>query len=382
MADNSNFFESQTPTSLIKASIVSEYFPKYCKIIVRKRIPRMIRYIDLFAGPGMYQDGSPSTPLMIAKNCYDDPQLRNQVWMIFNDKLYSEELKANFEVQYPVGTFLHKPFFGNQVVGESEGINRYIAKNTLNGNYNDAPAVMFIDPFGYKNIDTRLLAQFLSYWGNELFIFVNSKRINAAIDNDKFEENMRTLFPTQFDALKNQIRSFGTLSERLQFIIDNLGQEYNNLLRGRVFYTAFKFQEEAQDTTSHYILHLTKGPRGYDLIKQIYNDFANVGTIFDGRNTYTFDQKMIGQQIIDIFDPAQDNIDKLAGELCIRFAGRTLTAYDLFEQDQTGTLYSRAHYTKALRQLYDAGKISSVFTDGKNHTVSVLLNRDCTIKFL
>ena len=45
------FFEKQTLSSRVKASIVSEYFPKYCKIIVKKHVPERIGYFDLFAGP-------------------------------------------------------------------------------------------------------------------------------------------------------------------------------------------------------------------------------------------------------------------------------------------------------------------------------------------
>ena len=36
---------------------------------------------------------------------------------------------------------------------------------------NECPSVLFIDPFGYKGIDTTILSTFLNYWGNELFIF-------------------------------------------------------------------------------------------------------------------------------------------------------------------------------------------------------------------
>ena len=102
---------------------------------------------------------------------------------------------------------------------------------------------------------------------------------------------MRCLFPNSFDNVKIEIRNKRTVSERLQFNIDNLGKEYESLLKSKIYYTAFKFQEEDIETTSHFILHITKNKRGFDLVKQIYNDFANVGTIFDGVNTYTFDVK-------------------------------------------------------------------------------------------
>ena len=77
------FFEAQTMSSRVKASIVSEYFPKYCKIIINKHRPRQLRYIDLFAGPGRYEDGNASTPILIAKNCIKDEYLRDRLFEIF-----------------------------------------------------------------------------------------------------------------------------------------------------------------------------------------------------------------------------------------------------------------------------------------------------------
>lgn len=376
-----NFFEKQTLSSKVKASIVSEYFPKYCSIIVRKHVPEKIGYLDLFAGPGMYEDGNPSTPILIARNCLKDEELKNRVWMVFNDKCYSEQLKENFLKEFPEGTFKYKPHFGHSTVGESQEINNFIVKNTCKGRFNEQPSVLFIDPWGYKGIETNVLSQFLSYWGNELFIFINSKRINPALENDKFEEPMRCLFPNSYDKVKVEIRNKRTVSERLQFIIDNLGKEYEASLKSRVYYTAFKFQEEDIETTSHFILHLTKNSRGFDLVKQIYNDFANVGTVFDGINTYTFDVKKITNPVEELFDTNSENIDALKNMLLEEYKGRTITSYDLFEEHQQNCLYSRSHYVKALRRLVEEGLIESEFTDGKNHVVTVLLSKDCILKF-
>lgn len=376
-----NFFEKQTLSSKVKASIVSEYFPKYCSIIIKKHVPEKIGYLDLFSGPGMYEDGNPSTPILIARNCMKDEDLKNRVWMVFNDKCYSEQLKENFTKEFPEGTFKYKPHFGHSTVGESQEINDFIVNNTCKGRFNEQPSVLFIDPWGYKGIETNVLSQFLSYWGNELFIFINSKRINPALENEKFEEPMRCLFPNSYDKVKVEIRNKRTVSERLQFIIDNLGKEYEALLKSRVYYTAFKFQEEDIETTSHFILHLSKNKRGFDLVKQIYNDFANVGTIFDGVNTYTFDVKKITNPVEELFDTNSENIDALKNMLLEEYKGRTITSYDLFEEHQQNCLYSRSHYVKALRRLVEEGAVESEFTDGKNHVVTVLLSKDCILKF-
>jgi hypothetical protein len=51
--NNDDFFKEQTPSSRIKANIVAEYFPKYCKIINKFKQTK-IAYVDLYAGPGKY----------------------------------------------------------------------------------------------------------------------------------------------------------------------------------------------------------------------------------------------------------------------------------------------------------------------------------------
>lgn len=378
------FFEKQSISSRIKASIVSEYFPSYCKIITRKYQPKAVRYIDLFAGPGIYEDGNASTPILIGKHCEKDNELKANVWLIFNDNNYSETLKANFEKQFNGNTFSHKPYFGKSTVGECKEISDFLIKSTHVGKKNDYPSLLFIDPFGYKGIETKILAEFLKNWGNEILLFVNTKRIHPALENDKFERLMNDLFPTTLEKIKRDRRFKSTVSERLSLIIDCLGNEYKSLVGGELYYTAFKFQEEDVDATSHYILHLTKGSRGYDLIKTTYNDFANVGTVFDGVNTYTFDAKKFEKPVSELFDLNSINIDKLKEEIYCKYKGKKTTAHALFETHHiinTNTPYSRSHYTEALRRLADENKLVSEFTDGKNHVKSVLISKDCKLSF-
>ena len=376
-----HFFEQQTMSSRIKASIISEYFPKYCNIIINKHKPKELRYIDLFAGPGKYEDGNVSTPLLVARNCIKNNFLQQHVRFIFNDNTYKEQLEKNFFEEFPKGSFVINPFFGDRTVGEWGKITQYLIRNTHVGNYNESPALLFIDPFGYKGIETNVLAQFLQNWGNEIFIFINTKRIHPALENEKFESLMRDLFPTTYEIIKSNRKYKQSVGERLQLIIDYLGLEYQKILNSKVYYTAFRFQEEDIDTTSHYILHLAKGKRGFDLIKTIYNDFANVGTIFDGINTYTFDVKKINNPIAELFDVSKQNIEILKENIYSSYKGKTITAFELFEEHQITGNYCRSHYAKALRELVEENRIKSKFTDGKNHIVSVLISKNCIIEF-
>jgi three-Cys-motif partner protein len=375
------FFEQQTVSSKIKANIVSKYFPSYCRIISRKNMPKSIRYVDLFAGPGIYEDGNFSTPILIGKQCQKDNFLAKVVKLVFNDKEHAESLKKNFNDQFPENTFAKKPHFGNKTVGLDDNITEFLVKDTHIDNKNEYPSLLFIDPFGYKGIETSVLATFMKNWGNEIFLFVNIKRIHPALENDKFDSLMQDLFPTTLETVRKDRRYKLTTSQRINLIIQSLGMEYEKILGGKVYYTAFKFMEEDNEATSHYILHLTKHPRGFDLVKQIYNDFANVGTVFDGVNTYTFDAKKLVNETIELFDTSSINVDKLKDAILSKYSGAETNALKLFDEFQKENLYSRRHYADALRRLVNEQKLNAHFTDDKKHEVSVLISKDCILKF-
>lgn len=374
-----NFFAKQTRSSRIKANIVSEYFPQYCRIILRAG-QEEIRYLDLFSGPGIYDDGSVSTPILIAEACAKDSTLSTTVKLMFNDNEYMGQLKQNFESRFPKGTFTHETIFGSSTVGEDERIRRYLIKKWNVQGKNPHPTLLFIDPFGYKGIDTSVLAKFMDNWGNEIFLFLNTKRIHAAIENDKFDDLMLALFPTTFSEIKKDRKYKLRVEERLNLIIENLVKEYNNILNIKLYHTAFRFQEEDSAATSHYILHFTKHSKGYELVKQIYHDFDNIGAVLERDGTYTFDAKKLDMDSSALMDFGDQNVYALSKQLKEKYKGKKLTALRLFNEHQATGKFCRTHYAKTLRKMVEDGDLISSFSDGE-HKVSVLITDYCTLQF-
>jgi three-Cys-motif partner protein len=371
------FFENQTSSSRIKANIVAEYFPKYCRILMKKGQPE-IRYLDLFAGPGKYEDGNFSTPILLAQACAEDDVLSQKVFLMFNDKNHSEKLKTNFNTCFPEGTFLHSPRFANKIVGEDKKIENYLRKDYPKPNPH--PTLLFFDPYGYKGIDTLVLAKFLSHWGNEIFLFVNTKRINAAIENNKFDELMQILFPTTIDKLRNDKKYKAIkVHERLSLIMENLANEFKNSVKGKLYHCAFKFQEEDSVATSHYIIHFTKHAKGYELVKQIYYDFDNIGATLENDGNYAFDAKKMGENSLLNF--GDQNIQILSEKLEKKYKGRIVSARALFDEHQPGTSWCGSHYLTTLRHMVELGKLKATFTDQVEHKVSVLLTNSCKLEF-
>jgi three-Cys-motif partner protein len=85
---NESFFDESLEQSRVKTAIVSKYFWTWAKVImsqVKKGRDRRIAYIDLFAGPGRYKDGTTSTPLLVLEKAIQDDDMRDMLVTIFND---------------------------------------------------------------------------------------------------------------------------------------------------------------------------------------------------------------------------------------------------------------------------------------------------------
>lgn len=60
-------FETQREQSAIKTKLVVKHFNAWAQIM--KSRSKYIGYVDLFAGPGIYEDGMKSTPIYILDTC-------------------------------------------------------------------------------------------------------------------------------------------------------------------------------------------------------------------------------------------------------------------------------------------------------------------------
>jgi three-Cys-motif partner protein len=87
MVDNV-FFDESREQSQVKARIVAKYFWAWAKVVIptAKQHENRIAYIDLFAGPGRYEDGTLSTPLLILTKAIEDKDMREMLVTTFNDK--------------------------------------------------------------------------------------------------------------------------------------------------------------------------------------------------------------------------------------------------------------------------------------------------------
>src|ERR1017187_6513784 len=99
-----DFYGMPTEASRRKQRIVAKYHAAWSQVLRTKPgsaggTKKNLAYVDLFAGPGRYGDGSLSTPLLIIEAAARDPYMREHLLTRFNegDPLIAERLKQNLK---------------------------------------------------------------------------------------------------------------------------------------------------------------------------------------------------------------------------------------------------------------------------------------------
>jgi three-Cys-motif partner protein len=116
------FFKEAKEQSLVKTAIVSKYFWAWAKVIIAttKRSNGKIAYIDLFAGPGRYEDGTKSTPLLVLEKAIADEEMRQMLVAVFNDvdANNSHSLETAIRAVPGISSLKYTPQVYNHEVGD------------------------------------------------------------------------------------------------------------------------------------------------------------------------------------------------------------------------------------------------------------------------
>ena len=184
------FFDERTDQSEVKARIVQKYFYAWANVIIpsAKAMDNKIAYIDLYAGPGRYKDGSASTPLLVLERAVADPKLRDMLvtWLNDANNDFTETLKSEIANIPGIEDLKFAPQINCGAVDEDA--EEFFNKTRL------IPSFTFVDPFGYKGLSLKIVNGVIKDWGCDCVFFFNYNRINAGISNDKVKEHMDALF--------------------------------------------------------------------------------------------------------------------------------------------------------------------------------------------
>jgi three-Cys-motif partner protein len=342
------FFDERKDQSEVKARIVSKYFLVWANVVAPTARARgeCIAYIDLFAGPGRYKDGSASTPLMVVERAIQDPKLRGMLVTKFNDEDPENTTNLRDELNRLPGIadLRHAPEISTGSVGDQ--ITALFQTVKL------VPSFSFIDPFGYIGLSLGLIRGAIKDWGCDCVFFFNFARINAGLPNEKVEKHMNALFGKErADGLRLQLKGLAP-PEREALIVETLAEAIKEM--GGRFVLPFRFRNASGKRTTHHLVFVCKHEKGYEIMKEI---MAKESSTQD-QGVASFDYSPADERMPLLFSLTR-KAETLNADLLKTFSGQSLTMLDIYKRHHIDTPFIKRNYKDALLHLELSGQITA-----------------------
>ncbi len=354
MAASKGFFERRSLQSEVKSLIVSKYFDAWANVMIaaQKRYPRRstgsIAYVDLFAGPGRYEDGEASTPLLVLQKAIQKEEFRQRLVAVFNDKDQDNcrTLRQEIKRLSAIHSLRFQPTVRNLVVGED------VIK--VFEEIRSVPTLSFLDPWGYKGLSLRLIESAVRGWGCDCIFFFNYNRVNMnlGLANAAVRESIDEIFGQQRGRRLRERLEPLSAHEREATILEELCDAIKELSPEYVL--PFCFKNEQGTRTSHHLVFVSKHFLGYEIMKGI---MARESSIKDqGVPSFQYcpaDQRQ--PLLFELSRPLNDLKEMLPRE----FAGQSLKMIEIYKRHNVGRPYIEKNYREVLTELEEEGKISS-----------------------
>jgi three-Cys-motif partner protein len=342
-----NFYQKPSDASRVKQAIVATYFGAWKNVLKTWRNRPKLGYVDLYSGPGVYADGSYSTPLLILQQAIEDEYLADKLIAVFNDgdPQLAAELRKNIAKLPSIQRLRNEP-----------KVYEYSVSETVIGLAPRIPTLLFADPWGYKGFSIALIAAFLGIAGSDCVFFFNYNRINAGLGWQGFDEPLDLVFgQDRAEALRSKVQ--GLLpSQREQVIVTEMKAALKEI--GAHCALPFRFVSAKADRTSHHLLFASKSQRGCLIMKEVMRNRSS--SLVQGLGTFEFTG--VARVAEQFLLPGLGPLDELQADLARRFAGKTVSFKQLLSQDDHPTAAER-NYKDAILQLEMEGAVSVVVPD-------------------
>jgi three-Cys-motif partner protein len=345
------FYDERLDQSRVKSAIVATYFRQWARVMkgAAKRYPDRaagsLAYIDLFAGPGRYDDGTPSTPLLVLQEAIRDAEIAEVLVTFFNEKDPTRyaNLCSNIQGFPGVECLQHPPIIKNLEVGEE--IVRQLNVLQL------PPTLLFVDPWGYRGLTLALIDSVLKRWGCDCILFFNYNRINPGLSNPFVQEHMDALFGAARAAqLRQQLEGMSP-EEREATIVEAISQALVSV--GGRYVLPFCFKDERGTRTSHHLVFVTKEFKGLDIMKSIMAGESSAQE--QGVASFAYCPATERQPFLFEFGRP---LDDLAESLCRQFAGWPVRVDALYRMHSPRTPFTSTNYKTVLKRLEAEGRIT------------------------
>lgn len=352
MKATEKFFEEPKEQSLVKTAIIAKYFYVWSQVMVSQRETNKIAYIDLFAGPGRYEDGTKSTPLTILEMAIRNEQMREKLVTVFNDMDTTNIQSLENEIkQLPnIEKLKYQPEIWNKEIG-TEIVKMFEEMSLI-------PTLFFVDPWGYKGFSLKLVNAVIKDWGCECVFFFNYNRINMGLNNDFVKLHMDSIFGESSDQLREKLKNANP-QERELIIVTDLCKSLNP--NDDRYVLPFRFKDEQGKRTKHHLIFVTKHFKGYEIMKDIMSKESSLKT----QGVSSFEYNPADKNYPMLFELTRP-LEELEGMILNEYNDKSISFKELYEQHSIGKPFLAKHYREVLKKIEKEEKLTAE-KPGKKH---------------
>ncbi len=174
--------------SRAKVDFYKTYLERYVAILCQSQYIRRIRIYDVFCGMGIYDDGGKGSPVVAydtIKGIYEAHNITNktEIELVVNDKSEARIAKVKEYIDLNKHSYCNVRPYNleiNQLLG--------VIVPEINNTPADTRNLVFIDPYGYKDIKKELLLELMKNGRTEVILFLPISHMqrftNAAIQDE------------------------------------------------------------------------------------------------------------------------------------------------------------------------------------------------------
>ena len=268
-SDDKKHFEDYREQTQVKHDILAAYLRPYFHIL-KARSNNLI-YIDAFAGRGTYTkaetgetiEGSPLRALALIAESADFSKQVSTVFIEADEDLF-KGLKSTVEAFYREHPHIREPQCLHGLFAERVNQILKLVKGAL------APTFLFVDPCGVRGTSLDTIRAVMDYDKCEVFIFFNVDGIRRIAGLPALSPVLIELMGSKerAQALYEALRTTNNTRERENIIT----HQYRRALIeeiGANYIVTFRIEHEDQRKTSHCLIHATKHPLGFSIMKDV-----------------------------------------------------------------------------------------------------------------
>lgn len=330
-----------------KHDILVKYLQAWFGIMGNSQYDKKVGVLDGFAGPGVYENGEPGSPVLVLEALLDHVLFSRwsdtKFVFLFNEQDPDRYASLESVVESLSGRW--KPWPANVHVGAKNRAFSELAKELLpEENKRLVPLFAFIDPFGYKDAPIDLIAQLLAYDKAELFIYFDFNSVTRFAGKGAGVDH-------RFEALfgcNDFYNAPASGPERKQFLHDLYERQLKTVC-SMAHVRSFEMVNE-KGRVGNYLFFCTRNLQAFDRMKAAMWKLAPAGD-------YRFEDRLADQAVL-----FREDLDTrpLQDELANHFAGKTANISEIVDYVIAETpYYSGQVKLKTLKPMQSAGRISS-----------------------